>query len=267
MGVSWDSLWAIVEQTPATPEERNQKPVGRAYNLRCVNEVLFQDRTDAGRMLARIVAAAPGLSDAIVLGLARGGVPVAYQVAVTCGFPLDVIIVRKLGAPRCREFAMGAIASGGAMVLNHDAVREFRVTEEQLRTLIDCQRNEIDRLETTYREGRPPAEFGDRGVILVDDGLATGASIRAAVRAVRPRAKQVTIAVPVAAKSSIDEIAMEVDRVICVARPERLEAVSLFYRDFSPTSDDEVRALLAEAGKRQGIGVREQGSGIKSDGL
>jgi predicted phosphoribosyltransferase len=245
-----------------------------------VSEVIFQDRTEAGQMLARIVAAAPGLSDAVVLGLARGGVPVAYQVAVACGFPLDVIIVRKLGAPRCREFAMGAIASGGAMVLNHDAVREFDVTEEQLNALIEQQRKEIDRLESTYREGRPPAQFGDGGVILVDDGLATGASMRAAVRAVRPRAKQVTIAVPVAARSSVDEIRTEADGVICVSVPERLEAVSLFYRDFSPTSDDEVRALLADAGKRQGIGIRrrgtgnreqgsgigEQGSAIKSDG-
>jgi predicted phosphoribosyltransferase len=220
-----------------------------------VNEVIFQDRTEAGQMLARIVATAPGLGPAVVLGLARGGVPVAYQVAVTCGFPLDVIIVRKLGAPRCREFAMGAIASGGAMVLNPDAVREFHVTEEQLHALIEQQRKEIDRLESTYREGRPPTEFGDSGVILVDDGLATGASMRAAVRAVRPRATQVTIAVPVAARSSVDEISSEVDRVICVSMPERLEAVSLFYRDFSPTSDDEVRALLADAGKRPALGI------------
>ena len=237
----------------------------RAYNRRCVSELIFQDRTEAGQMLARIVAAGPGLSDAVVLGLARGGVPVAHQVAVACGFPLDVIIVRKLGAPRCREFAMGAIASGGAMVLNPDAVREFHVTDEQLRALIEEQRKEIDRLENIYREGHPPAEFGDRGVILVDDGLATGASMRAAVRAVRPRARQVTIAVPVAARSSVDEISSEVDRVICVSVPERLEAVSLYYRDFSPTTDDEVRALLADAGKRQGTRIRDQGSGIKSD--
>jgi predicted phosphoribosyltransferase len=225
-----------------------------------VSEVIFQDRTEAGQMLARIVATAPGLGHAVVLGLARGGVPVAYQVAVTCGFPLDVIIVRKLGAPRCREFAMGAIASGGAMVLNPDAVREFHVTEEQLHALIEQQKKEIDRLESTYREGRPPAEFGDGGVILVDDGLATGASMRAAVRAVRPRAQQVTIAVPVAAKSSVDEIASEVDRVICVIVPERLEAVSLFYRDFSPTTDDEVRALLADAGNRRGPGITSRAS-------
>jgi predicted phosphoribosyltransferase len=230
-----------------------------------VSDVIFQDRTEAGQMLARIVAAAPGLSDAVVLGLARGGVPVAYQVALACGFPLDVMIVRKLGAPRCPEFAMGAIASGGAMVLNPDAVREFHVTEEQLHMLIEGQKKEIDRLEHTYREGHPPAEFGDRGVILVDDGVATGASMRAAVRAVRPRARQVTIAVPVAARSSVDEIRSEVDRVICVSVPERLEAVSLYYRDFSPTTDDEVRALLADAGKRHQTGIREQGSGIKSD--
>ncbi len=211
-------------------------------------------------MLARMVATAPGLSDAVVLGLARGGMPVAYPVAIACGLSLDVIIVRKLGAPRCREFAMGAIASGGAMVLNPDAVREFHVTEDQLHALIESQKKEMDRLESIYREGRPPAEFGEGGVILVDDGLATGASMRAAVRAVRPRAKQVTIAVPVAARSSVDEIGREVDRVICVSVPERLEAVSLFYRDFSPTTDDEVRALLADAGKRQGIRISEQGS-------
>jgi predicted phosphoribosyltransferase len=217
-----------------------------------VSDVIFQDRTDAGRQLAQIVGA-PGMSDAVVLGLARGGVPVAYQVAVTCGFPLDVIIVRKLGAPRCQEFAMGAIASGGAMVLNRDALREFNVTEAQLHQLIEVQRKEIERLENTYREGHQQAEFGGRGVILVDDGLATGASMRAAVQAVRPRARQVTIAVPVAARSSVDEIVNEVDRVICVSAPERLEAVSLFYRDFSPTTDEEVRALLADAGKRQGL--------------
>lgn len=208
-------------------------------------------------MLARAVGAAPGFGDAVVLGLARGGVPVAYQVAVACGFPLDVIIVRKLGAPRCQEYAMGAIAGGGAMVLNRDAVREFNVTEEQLQAQIEGQRQEIDRLESVYRGRHPPAEFGDRGVILVDDGLATGASMRAAVRAVRPRARQVTIAVPVAARSSVDEIRSEVDRVICVCMPERLEAVSLFYRDFSPTTDEEVRELLADAGKRRGTGTRD----------
>jgi putative phosphoribosyl transferase len=223
-----------------------------------VSDVIFQDRTEAGRELARAVAGAGflDLEDSVVLGLARGGVPVAYQVAIACGFPLDVILVRKLGAPRCREFAMGAIASGGAMVLNPDALREFNVTEEQLHELIEAQRKEIDRLESIYRVGHPPAEFGGRGVILVDDGLATGASMRAAVQAVQPRARQVTIAVPVAARSSLDEIGSEVDRVICVCVPERLEAVSLFYRDFSPTTDEEVHSLLTQARSRPGIGWR-----------
>jgi putative phosphoribosyl transferase len=202
-------------------------------------------------VLAQVVAAAPGLGNAAVLGLARGGVPVAYEVAIACGFPLDVLIVRKLGAPRFREFAMGAIASGGAIVLNPDALREFHVSQDQLDALIERQKNEIERLEWAYREGRPPVEFGDGGVILVDDGLATGASMRAAIRAVRPRATQVTVAVPVGAKSTIDEIAKEVDRVISAMAPERLEAVSLFYRDFSPTSDEEVRELLADARKQR----------------
>ena len=227
-----------------------------------MHDVIFQDRRDAGRVLAQVIAAAPGLGNAVVLGLARGGVPVAYEVAKACGFALDVLIVRKLGAPRCREFAMGAIASGGAMVLHPEALREFHVSEEQLDALIERQKREIERLESAYRAGRPPVGFGEGGVILVDDGLATGASMRAAVRAVRPRATQVTIAVPVGAKRTCDELSKDVDRMICAYAPERLEAVSLFYRDFSPTSDEEVRELLADA-RRQGKAISDQGPEVR----
>jgi len=225
-----------------------------------VHDVIFQDRREAGRVLAQAVidARLPDLKDATVLGLVRGGVPVAYEVAIACGLPLDVMIVRKLGAPGCREYAMGAMASGGAMVVNSDALRNFGVSEKALQHMIDEHTREIERLESLYREGRPPLDFGAGGVILVDDGLATGSSMRAAVRAVRPRATRVTVAVPVAARSTCDELDTEVDNMICPFTPDPLEAVSLFYRDFEPTGDDEVRSLLAEARRLQG--TREQGT-------
>jgi predicted phosphoribosyltransferase len=215
-----------------------------------VAKVIFQNRREAGRALAEAIAQAPELKDAVVLGLARGGVPVAFEVAIACELALDVLIVRKLGAPACPEFAMGAVAGDGSVVLNQDALSELRVTPDQLHTLIERQRREIARLEHAYREGRPPLEFGESGVILVDDGLATGASMRAAIQSVRPRARQITIAVPVGAKSTCNALRKEVDRMICVAMPDPLDAVSIFYREFDPTSDDEVRALLREARRR-----------------
>lgn len=209
-------------------------------------------------MLAEAVAAANlrELKTAVVLGLARGGIPVAFEVARACHLLLDVMLVRKLGAPRCREFAMGAIASGGTLVLNSEVVRRFGVTDHQLQELIERKTRELERLEHLYREGRPSVELGEGGVILVDDGLATGASMRAAVQAVRPRAKHVTVAVPVAAKSTCAELSQEVDKLICVSMPEPLDAVSLYYREFGPTSDDEVRDLLAEGIRTQGRGAR-----------
>jgi predicted phosphoribosyltransferase len=221
---------------------------------------IYQDRRDAGRVLAQAIAEAhlPDLQDAIVLGLVRGGVPVAFEVAMACGLPLDVMIVRKIGAPGNREYAMGAVASGGAVVLNAGVVRDFCMTEEKLRHVIETQKQEIERLESLYREGRPPIEFGEGGVILVDDGLATGASMRAAVRAVRSRAKRVTVAVPVGARSTCGELRKEVDHMVCPMMPEPLEAVSLFFLDFEPTSDEEVRRLLADARSRPG--PRDQGN-------
>jgi len=225
-----------------------------------VHDLIFQNRREAGRALAEAVIAArlPDLKDGTVLGLVRGGVPVAYEVAVACGLPLDVMIVRKIGAPGNREFAMGAVASGGAVVINPDVVRGFQVSEDKLWHVIEEQEKEIERLESLYREGRPPLGFGEGGVILVDDGLATGASMRAAVRAVRARAKRVTVAVPVAARSTCHELRREVDHMVCATMPEPLEAVSLFYREFGPTSDEEVRTLLADA--RQRSEVRDQRS-------
>lgn len=207
----------------------------------------------------------PDVKNATILGLVRGGVPVAYELATALGLPLDVMIVRKIGAPGNREFAMGAVASGGAVVLNPEVVREFGVTEEKLRHVIDAQKQEIDRLEKLYRQGRPPAEFGEGNVILVDDGLATGASMRAAIRAVRPVAKHVTVAVPVAPRSTCAELSKEVDHMVCAMTPEPLEAVSLFYREFGPTSDDEVRVLLADARKR--LEATDQGTKEPSEAV
>jgi putative phosphoribosyl transferase len=220
--------------------------------------MIYQNRRDAGRVLAQALAEShlPDLKNAVVLGLVRGGVPVAFEVAMALSLPLDIMIVRKIGAPGNREFAMGAVASGGAFVLNPEVVRAYGVTDEKLRHLIDTQKQEIERLEELYRDGRAALEFGEGGVILVDDGLATGASMRAAVRAVRPRARRVTVAVPVSARSTASELSREVDHLVCAMLPEPLEAVGLFYQDFSPTSDEEVRSLLAQA--RQRSGFRDQ---------
>ncbi len=229
-----------------------------ALTIKFVPDFLFENRREAGRVLAGAVAAAglPHLESAVVLGLARGGVPVGFEVAAALHLLLDVMIVRKIGAPGCEEFAMGAVASGGAVVLNREVVHNFHVSEAKLQHLIEARRAEIERLETLYRQGRPPVEFGEGGVILVDDGLATGASMRAAIGAVRPRATRVVVAVPVAARSSCDAVRQEVDDLICAATPKSLEAVSLFYREFGPTSDEEVRSLLENRG--QGSGVRDQ---------
>ena len=214
--------------------------------------MIYRDRRDAGEVLAQALADArlPGSDEAIVLGLVRGGVPVAYEVASALRLPLDIMVVRKIGAPENPELAMGAAASGGAVVLNSHVVRAFHLGEDKLRQLIEAKKQEIERVEQIFRQGRPSLDFEHRDVILVDDGLATGASMRAAIRAVRPRAKRVTVAVPVGARSTVDDLRREVDQVICAMIPEPLEAVGLFYEDFSPTSEEEVRLLLDEASKR-----------------
>ncbi|MGC1423721.1 MAG: phosphoribosyltransferase [Terracidiphilus sp.] len=205
----------------------------------------FQDRLEAGRVLGELVAKLPDLKDGVVLGLVRGGVPVAYEVARACGLPLDILVVRKLGVPGQEELAMGAIASGGGVVLNEYIVRSYHVSEKKLEHVIARETQEMERREKLYREGRPAVDFTQRLVILVDDGLATGASMRAAIRAVKGRAGRVIIAVPVGAKSTCEELAQEVDHVICARMPEPLDAVSLFYREFGPTSDEEVKALIS----------------------
>jgi putative phosphoribosyl transferase len=215
-----------------------------------VSEIFFQDRREAGRVLGELVASLPDLKDAVVLGLVRGGVPVAFEVARACGLPLDILVVRKLGVPGQEELAMGAIASGGGVVLNEQIVRSWNVSEKKLEQVIERERQQIDRREALYRRELPALEIAGRAVVLVDDGLATGASMRAAIRAVNGRARRVIVAVPVGAKSTCEELAHAVDKVVCALVPEPLDAVSLFYREFGATADEEVIALLREAGTR-----------------
>jgi putative phosphoribosyl transferase len=196
--------------------------------------------------LATLVATLPDLHHAIALALPRGGVPVAYEVARACNLLLDVLMVRKLGAPGQRELAIGAVASGGIVALNYEFVEAFHLSSETLHAMIEREQEEIARRERVYRDGTPPLPIEDRTVILIDDGLATGATMRAAARAVRPRAKQVIIAVPVAASSTLRELESEADRVLCLSTPDDFQAVGQFYRDFRPTTDEEVRALLSD---------------------
>ena len=208
--------------------------------------MVFQDRREAGQVLGELVASVPDLKDAVVLGLVRGGVPVAFEVARTCRLPLDILVVRKLGVPGEEELAMGAIASGGGFVLNEQIVRSCHVSEKKLGHVIERERHEMERREKLYRDGRPAIEIAGRAVILVDDGLATGASMRAAIRTVCGRARRVIVAVPVGAKSTCGELAQEVDEVVCALMPDPLDAVSLFYREFGPTDDDEVKSLMRQ---------------------
>jgi putative phosphoribosyl transferase len=207
--------------------------------------MVFQNRREAGRVLGELLAALPDLKDAVVLGLVRGGVPVAYEVARACGLPMDILVVRKLGVPGREELAMGAIARGGGVVLNEYIVRSHHVSEKKLEHVIVRETLEMEQRERLYHEGRAAMEIAGRAVVLVDDGLATGASMRAAVMAMKGLARRVIVAVPVGAKSTCDELAQEVDQVVCALTPEPLDAVSLFYREFGPTSDDEVKALMA----------------------
>jgi erythromycin esterase-like protein/predicted phosphoribosyltransferase len=207
---------------------------------------VFRDRREAGRVLARLLDAYRGKPDVVVLGLPRGGIPVAWEVAAALGAPLDAFIVRKLGAPGHDEFAVGAMALGGRVVINDDVVRALRVTPEQLREIAEREGRELIRREAEYRGGRPPVEVTGRTVILVDDGLATGASMLAVVQALREREPaQIVIAVPAAPESTWREFAGIVDDVVVATMPHPFLAVGESYWDFKQTTDDEVRELLA----------------------
>jgi putative phosphoribosyl transferase len=208
----------------------------------------FRDRREAGRQLAEQLSRYAGHEDVVVLGLPRGGVPVAYEVAKALGAPLDVFLVRKLGVPGREELAMGAIASGGEQVRNPGVVTMLGISEEEIERVADNERKELERRERTYRGDRQPPEVRDQTVILVDDGLATGASMRAAVAALRERGPgRIVVAVPTAAPEICAEFEDEVDEVICAMTPRPFYGVGAWYQDFSQTTDEEVRQLLEEA--------------------
>jgi putative phosphoribosyl transferase len=208
----------------------------------------FRDRTEAGRRLAAELTGYANDPDVRVFALPRGGVPVAYEVARALGAPLDVFIVRKLGLPWHAELAMGAIASGGITVLDRALVRRFGVSEAQLERVVEAERQELERRERRYRGDRPLADIAGRTVILVDDGLATGASMRAAVEAVKQEGpRRVVVAVPIAAPETCEAFRGEVDDTVCAVTPEPFHAVGLWYEDFSQTTDEEVHALLEDA--------------------
>ena len=208
----------------------------------------FDDRQDGGRRLANALRRYAGREDVIVLGLPRGGVPVAAEVARALDAPLDVFLVRKLGVPGREELAFGAIASGGARVLNPDVVGSLGIDERTIEEVSARERAELERRAEAYRGTAAPPDLRDRTVILVDDGLATGASMRAAVEAVRGLGpERVVVAVPAAARQTSDELERTVDEVVCLLTPEPFFAVGMWYRDFSETTDDDVRAALARA--------------------
>ena len=210
---------------------------------------IFKDRTDAGQFLAEKLTEYANRSDVVVLALPRGGVPVAYEVANRLNAPLDVFVVRKLGVPGHEELAMGAIASGGVRVLNPDVLSYVRIHEAIIDQVTEFETSELQRRERLYRGTRPPLEVKGRTVIIVDDGLATGSTMRAAVKALRQKhPRKIIVAVPVGARETCDSFENEVDTMaVCAITPEPFQAVGLWYRDFSQTTDEEVRALLARA--------------------
>jgi predicted phosphoribosyltransferase len=210
----------------------------------------FADRHDAGRRLASALAASgyDRARDVVVLALPRGGVPVGYEVATRLNVPLDVFLVRKLGVARHEELAMGAVASGGVTVLNDDVVHRARIQRHELEAVMRSELRELDRRERAYRGERPTTSIEGKTAILVDDGLATGASMRAAAEAVRRRDPgKVVVAVPVGARETCAQFRQIVDDVICPVTPEQFASVGMWYEDFSQTSDDEVRELLERA--------------------
>jgi len=215
-------------------------------------ERAFPNRTEAGCLLAEKLAKYADRDDVIVLGLPRGGVPVAFEVAQRLGAPLDVFIVRKLGVPGFEE-----IASGGVRVLNEDVTRAIPHADEMIEAVTVRETAELERREQIYREGRSSPELRDRVVILVDDGLATGATMRAAVKALRQRGvAKIVAAVPVGPPDTCREIEQEADETICLSTPPFFQAVGQYYEDFSQTSDEDVRELLSQAA--QGISERNQ---------
>jgi putative phosphoribosyl transferase len=209
---------------------------------------VYRDRSEAGQVLAKRLLAYANRNDTIVLALPRGGVPVAYEVARALHAPLDVFLVRKLGVPGHEELAMGAVASGGLRVLNEQVVRGLGIPQSVIESVAAWELEEVRRRERLYRGDRPPPLVRGKTVILVDDGLATGSTMLAAVKALRQQEPaRIVVAVPIAAPDTCELLRSEVDDVVCSVTPEPFYAVGLWYEDFSQTTDEEVRELLAQS--------------------
>jgi predicted phosphoribosyltransferase len=210
--------------------------------------MLFHDRAEAGRALAERLAAYAGRADVLVLALPRGGVVVGHEVSQRLGLPLDVHVVRKLGFPGHPELAIGAIASGGVRVVSRDVTRRLGVADDEIEAIAAEEQRELERREHSYRGERPPPDVRGRTVILVDDGLATGSTMRAAVASLRQRGPaRIVVAVPVGSPEACAEFREEADEVVCARQPDPFMAVGLWYADFSQTTDEEVRQLLGAA--------------------
>lgn len=209
---------------------------------------IYADRADAGRVLARLLSNIRATPGALLLALPRGGAPVGFEISQRLNLPLDVSIVRKLGAPGREELAMGAIASGDLVVLNQPVIRALHLSDDDISRVIERERIEVARREQQFRGSRPPPDVRGRVVILVDDGLATGATMRAAAQSIRARSpERLIVAVPVGTQEACAELKADVDEVICAATPARFSAVGAQYRSFPQTTDEEVRELLAAA--------------------
>jgi putative phosphoribosyl transferase len=215
----------------------------------------FRDRGEAGRLLAGLLRSYAGREDVIVLALPRGGVPIGHEVAKFLGVPLDVFVVRKLGVPGHEELAMGAIASGGLVVLDSGVITALGVDDSAVRRTIEAELRELRRREELYRGSHVPPALEGKTIILVDDGLATGSTMRAAALAVRQlNPKRLVVAVPVAAEETCNDFRADVDDVVCALTPRPFHAVGLWYENFTQTTDDEVRELLADAAERKHTG-------------
>jgi len=215
--------------------------------------MIFGNRQEAGRRLASRLKKYANREDVIVLGVPRGGVPVAFEVATTLNLPLDIFVLRKLGVPGREELAFGAIGSGGVRVLNASVVEQLGISDLDIALVTRAEREELERRERLYRGSRPPLDVHGRTVILVDDGIATGSSLRAAIQALRQmKPAAIVIAAPVAPSDTCDRLRHEVDELVCMEMPEPFYGVGQFYHDFSQVSDEEVNELLDSASRQRG---------------
>jgi putative phosphoribosyl transferase len=246
---TWQRTWPRFGNSPDEVVSDGTLSESISHERGVMNSDRFRNREEAGRELGRALSSRFGhRDDTVVLALPRGGVPIGYEVARAIGAPLDVFIVRKLGFPGHEELAMGAIASGGVRVLNDELFRQVPVPMHTVDAVTQREMLELERRERSYRGSRPPLNIRDKTVIVVDDGLATGSTMRAAVRALRQmNPRSIVVAVPVAAKETCDEFRAEADEILCLRTPEPFQAVGLWYDEFDQTSDEEVHELLDRA--------------------